>query len=435
MKVLHISFSDSQGGAAKAAHRIHRALLASGLSSRMWVAHSTSTDWTVSKVSSSFDLVLDLWRRLMARVLNSLAKVTPGIISSPAALNSRLVRQINESSADVVHLHWVHGEMLSVADIGSIKKPVIWTLHDMWAFSGSQHYAQDFRWVEGYTKGNRALSASGFDIDRWVWSRKRRKWGPMHVVTPSKWLATSVKGSELMREWPCTVIPNALDTDLWRPVDKAQSRQLLGLPKDAELIIFGAAGDDEDPRKGLDLLKAATLHIQERVNRNRDVHLVILGRLPPEHAENFGLRVHYLGKLSDELSLRCAYSAADVTVIPSRQDNLPNMGAESLSCGTPLVAFDTGGLSDLVHHRKSGYLSKAFEPESLADGMLWVLDQTRAGSSSVPEYSRQLAIESFSFAHVAAKYRASYQSALVARAEPNKPGRPRKSARSSFLPG
>jgi glycosyltransferase involved in cell wall biosynthesis len=281
----------------------------------------------------------------------------------------------------------------------------------MWAFCGAEHYTEEFRWREGYLANNRPEYESGFDLNRWTWSRKRKHWQrAMHIVTPSRWLANCVQQSALMRDWPVSVVPNCLDTDRWQPLDKNLARQLLGLPRDVPLLLFGAMGGGNDPRKGFDLLLKALTHLRGQI---QDLELVVFGQLRPKTPSDVGFPIHYTGHLHDDLSLRALYSAADALVIPSRQDNLPNTGVESLACGTPVVAFDVCGLPDIVEHQKTGYLATPFDTEDLARGIQWVIAD-RSLQQKLRQQSRAYAVEHFSNTTVAAKYKAVYENAVKA---------------------
>jgi len=299
------------------------------------------------------------------------------VIHSPAVVSSSWPERLNASDADVVHLHWVQGEMLSIADIARIRKPIVWTLHDMWAFCGAEHYTTDHRWCEGYRRDNRPAHESGFDLNRYCWLRKRKHWRrPLQIVCPSQWLADCVRASALMHEWPVAVVPNPIDTARWQPIDQPLARQLMGLPQDCHLLLFGAMGGGNDPRKGIDLL-LATLALLRSEPTLQNLQLVVFGQLAPQSPPQLGFPVHYIGHLHDDLSLRALYSAADVMVISSRQDNLPNTGLEAHACGTPVVAFNTGGLPDIVDDRVTGALAEPFEPASLAAAIRWVLEDSQ----------------------------------------------------------
>ena len=388
MKVVHVSHSDLSGGAAIAAYRIHRALRSPGVDSTMAVNQSTSGDWTVqgpNKVTQK----LTMLRPSVGYVFRQRLKTTNGAPHSVAVLPSSWPDKLNHSDVDIVNLHWVNGEMLSVADIGKLRKPVVWTLHDMWAFCGAEHYTNDHRWREGYWRHNRPVYEGGFDLNRWTWHRKRKHWRkPIQIVTPSQWLADCVRKSALMGDWPVTVIPYPIDANLWQPVDKGLARQLLHLPQHAPLLLFGASGGTADPRKGFDLLRAALDRLR---GENPGLELVVFGQGEPKQAPDLGFPVHYMGRLQDPLSLRVLYSAADAMVVPSRQEAFGQTASEAHACGTPVIAFKVGGLPDIVDHLKTGYLAAPFDIEDLARGVQWVLAEGDR-SKNLGEAARQKAL-------------------------------------------
>ena len=408
MKVFHLNFSDINGGAARAAYRIHHAVRAADVDSTMLVNVAESGDWTVAGPLSQFDRLMARIRPHAGTLPRALLRTGNPIIHSPAVVPSGWSRRLNRSDADVIHVHWVAGEMLSIRDIGRLKRPVVWTLHDMWAFCGAEHYTDDHRWREGYRRDNRPGYESGFDLNRWTWNRKRKNWRhSMHIVTPSTWLGDCVRQSALMRDWPVTVVPNPIDTHRWKPIDQALARSLLGLPADVPLLLFGAMGGGHDPRKGFDLLLDALAYL--RAERD-DLHLVVFGQLAPRQLPDLGFPIHYTGHLHDDLSLRVVYSAADLLVIPSRQDNLPNTGVEGHACGTPVVAFNTGGFPDIVDHLQTGFLAPAFDASELAKGIGWVLENSL--SANLRANARERAVSRFSYPVVGQQYLEVYRQAV-----------------------
>jgi glycosyltransferase involved in cell wall biosynthesis len=374
LKVAQLNYSDNNGGAARAAYRIHHALRNVGIDSQMLVSVAASGDWTVQGPISPWAKGIGRIRPQLVIPLRKLLRTGNPIIHSPALVPSRWPERLNASGAVVVHLHWVQGEMLSIADIGRIRKPVVWTLHDMWAFCGAEHYSTDHRWRDGYRSDNRPAHEGGFDLNRNTWHRKHKHWRqPMQIVCPSQWLADSVRASALMGAWPVAVVPNPIDTDRWQPMDQRLARQLLGLPQDCPLLLWGAMGGGNDPRKGIDLLLAALTQLRSELTLH-DLQLVVFGQHSPQSPPQLGFPVHYTGHFYDDLSLRALYSAADAMVIPSRQDNFPNTGLEAHACGTPVVAFNIGGMPDIVADRVTGALAEPFEPESLSGAIRWILD-------------------------------------------------------------
>lgn len=410
MKIIQVNYSDAEGGAARAAYRQHHALRSCGIDSVMFVNDARTGDATVCGPGSDFGK-LSAYLRAKASRLPSRVTIPKGrVLRSCAILPSPWLNRINDSDADLVNLHWVAAEMLSIADIGRLRKPLVWTLHDMWAFCGAEHVFETSRWQDGYLRENRPPEVTGFDLDRWVWQRKCACWKkPFQIVTPSSWLARCVGASRLMSEWPVEVIPNAIDTAQWAPFDKAMARKLLHLPPEVHLLLFGAFGGGDAPvYKGFDLLLQALRFLQDS---RHELEVVILGQLSPNRPHQTGLRTHYMGQLYDDVSLRLLYSAADVMVIPSRRDNLPNMGKESLCCGTPVVAFDTCGLPDIVEHQRTGYLAKAFDPEDLARGILWVLGD-RERYRQLQTSSRAKAVGTFDYPIIGKQYARLYGNIL-----------------------
>jgi len=376
MKVVHLNYSDSIGGAARAALRIHHAVRGAGIDSSLVVNRAAQGDPTVAGPATAPGRLLAKSRRILASPWRSLLKGSPGL-HSPACIPSRWARRLNASTANLVHLHWINCEMMSIADIGRLTKPVVWTLHDMWPFCGAEHYTDGHRYRKGYSAANRPSSESGFDLDRWTWRRKQRNWRrPFQIVTPSRWLAGCVEQSTLMGDWPVTVIPNPIDTAVWRPMDRLLARQMLNLPPDAPILLFGALGGDEDPRKGFDLLRGALQHLRGRV---AGLELVVFGQLAPTQEIPLGFPVRHTGYLHDDEKLRLLYSAADAVAVPSRLEAFGQTASEAHACGTPVVAFNTGGLADIVAHRQTGYLAEPFDIQDLASGIEWVLGDKQSG--------------------------------------------------------
>jgi len=405
MKVVHINNSDIFGGAARASYRIHRSLLDGGVNSRMWVNILNSDDWTVSGPKGKFRKAFALMRRHSSAPVLKLMKTQNSIMHSLSVLPSFWSKKINKSEIDIAHLHWIGAEMLSIADIGRIKKPIVWTLHDMWGFCGAEHVSWDERWREGYSCSNRPPGDKGFDLNRWTWNRKIKHWrNPLYIVTPSQWLAKCAQESVIMRDWPVTVIPNCLDTEVWQPVEKKLARELLGLPLDAPLIAFGSYGANAEFHKGFDLLVKALSHLKDF---NEVLELVVFGQSSPKNPLDLSFPVNFVGHLHDDVSLRLLYSAIDVLIVPSRCEAFGQTASEAQACGTPVAAFKIGGLSDIVKHQDTGYLAEPFDTEDLANGIKWILSHSE--SEKLCKASRQRAVNKFSYDVISSKYLSLYE--------------------------
>lgn len=337
-----------------------------------------------------------IWRRLQPRLAHQARRgfrtgnPTLHSIAWPSTgLGADLQQRHRPGQADLVHLHWLGDGTLSIEEIGRLPMPLVWTLHDQWSFCGAEHYtspplpgetgSSDRRFMAGYTPASRPAHEGGPDLNRRTWLRKCRAWRrPIHIVCPSQWLADCARRSTLMVDWPITVIPYPIDLNVWAPCDQVQARALLGLPTDRPLVLFGAMGGTTDPRKGADLLLEALQRLRSQVAGTplEQLELVVFGQSRPAQPPDLGFPIHYSGHLHDDLSLRLLYGAADVFVIPSRQDNLPNTGLEAHACGTPVVAFAAGGLVDIVDDRVTGALAEPFDPLSLAAAIHWVLEDS-----------------------------------------------------------
>jgi glycosyltransferase involved in cell wall biosynthesis len=406
MKVVHVNHSDIGGGAGRAAYRIHHALRLLGVDSRMYVVSASAGDWTVETMGGAWLSKIDMLRPFLGASVAKILRMGRKGRYLPAVIPSRWPKLLNNLNLDVIHLHWLAGEMMSVADIGQLRGPVVWTLHDMWAFDGTEHFTGDFRWRDGYSRQNRPANESGFDVNRWIWQRKQKHWRrPMHIVAPSRWLADCARESVIMRDWSASVIPNAIDTEVWRPIDKAFARNILGLPAECPLLLFSAFGGTEDPRKGFDLLKGALDQLRSKI---RGLELIVLGQSPPKKPLDLGFPIHFAGRLHDDVSLCLHYNAADAVVVPSRQESFSNVCAEAHACGTPAVVFNATALGNIVEHEVTGYLAKPFDTQDLAQGIIYVIaDADRRAMLSAQ--SRQAAVSKFSYPVVAEQYLQLYE--------------------------
>lgn len=375
MLPLIVSRQDLGGGAARAATRLGISLNDAGIQIRMLVSEKTS-DFSWVQGSNGYAATMAARGRAYAGSLfNRLQTCPEGEVRSFNYLPFGLGRTISSLPNDVVNLHWIGADTLSIEAIGRIAKPVVWTLHDMWAFAGAEHYAPDdpdARWRHSYSRESRGSSARGWDIDRQVWLRKRKAWQrPRHVVCPTRWLARCAGESSLMRTWPIHVIPNPLDLDIFRPWPKALARKMLGLPENVPLIGFGAMGGTRDPRKGWDLLRDALTLVRAA---GIGAEAVIFGQSRPSDVSEIPLPSHWTGVLSDEISIALLYNAVDIIVVPSRQDNLPQTATEPQACGCPVVAFDIAGLPDTIEDGATGLLARPFDIVDLAKAILTLVE-------------------------------------------------------------
>lgn len=389
-KILHVSAADGGGGAARAAFRVHQALRTveqeTGISSHMLVQKRTTLDSRVLAIKSGkIEEKKQRISQIVARAERRSLTTENRIIHSTARHSTRALSDIREFAPDAVVLHWLGNSSLSIEQVGRLSSgetPIFWMLHDTWAFCGAEHYPHketDRRFVEGYRADNRPKWESGLDINRRTWERKRRHWKrPIHIIAPSRWMAELAGMSALMADWPVDVVPYPMDLEWWGGLNREEIRSELGIDHDERVILFGAMGGEKDPRKGADLLREALILLSESQAAGAGKTPKIMTFGGSEGSERFGnFSIRSLGRLNDE-ELRRFYTAADVVVVPSRIDNLPQTAMEAIACGTPVVGFRTGGMSDIVVDAVTGRLVEPFSTSSLAGAIEWVLrDESR----------------------------------------------------------
>jgi glycosyltransferase involved in cell wall biosynthesis len=411
LKILHISYSDSNGGAARAAYRLNCAINEYGYDSKMYVIHKGCKDDKIVAITQN-SITLKVYNKFADRVINYRRKKwkTKNPITHTFGLRSKgLAKQINNSNADLINLHWISG-MLSIKDIKKIRKPIIWTFHDMWAFCGGEHYIleQEERFKIGYLINNQDRFEDGPDLNRKAWFRKQKEWKnkSFTVVCPSRWLSECARQSILFGNEDIYKIPYSLDLEnIWKPMQKEASRKALRLSLKKKIILTGTNWNNNNPYKGIDLLRETIRRIVK--TRKNYIELIIYGP-KPSSCEVWPCKVHWLGSVNDDRILVQANSAADIVVIPSRRDNFPNTALEAQACGRPVVAFRIGGLKDIVIHRKTGWLAKPFEVEDMASGICWILEDEKR-CEEISKKSREKAVKRFSPAVVAEQYINVYQ--------------------------
>lgn len=377
MKVLHLSTSDLDGGAARAAYRLHQGLKSLDVTSQMLVRAKSSIDKTVIQESSLLTKLGPPSSSLPLKFYPNRSRTR----FSPQWFPDALSQKVKQLDPDIVHLHWICNGFLQIETLAKLQKPLVWTLHDMWPFTGGCHYAENCdRYTHSCGSCPQLKSDKNGDLSRWIWRRKNQGWKDINltIVSPSHWLANCAASSSLFKNLRVEVIPHGLDLDKYKPIEKPLARKLLNLPLDKQLVLFGASpGTIGDPRKGFQLLQPALQKLIQLEWKDK-IELVVFGGSKPEKPLDLGFKIHYLGQFQDDISLALVYSAANVMVVPSIQEAFGQTASEALVCGTPVVTFNATGLKDIVAHQKNGYLAQPFEVDDLARGITWVLeDQDR----------------------------------------------------------
>lgn len=403
ISVLHVNKSDAAGGAAIAANRLHDGLVADGVESRFLVGTAETIREQVKSISPHW-LDSQLYRFTYKEGLNNINFVSTFKLSKHSFFQA----------ADVINFHNLHAGYFNYLALPSLtkRKPAVLTLHDMWSFTG--HCAYSFecdRWQTGcgqcpdlttyppVTKDNTHLT---WQLKKWVYQRAN-----LQIVTLSSWLTAQVRQS-ILAHLPIHQIPNGIDTDIYRPLDIAASRSKLGISLRKQVLMC-AAINLQEKRKGSDLLVAALNKLPASVREK--TALVVLGNSGGKMAELIEMEVVELGFIQDDRKKAIAYSAADLFVFPSTADNLPLVLQESMACGTPTVAFDVGGVPDLVRPGVTGYLAAPRDIEAFCDGIKQLLENAPL-RADIAENCRQITLQEYSIELQVSRYRKLYETAL-----------------------
>lgn len=422
MKPLILSANDQGGGAGIAATRLHLGLREQGIASQMLVQRNMSGSPLIHRTESAAGKVFGLIQPRLDRAPVKWFGPAADLFH-PQWVPALWQKKPTSLTPDLINLHWVCDGFLSIEAIGRIDCPVVWTLHDMWPMTGGCHYTGD---CEKYTSRCGSCPAldshRDHDLSRWVWRRKQRAWhGKQFVIaTPSRWLAECARRSSLFSNLRIEVIPNGIDLQRFKPIDKRLARQILNLPSDPLIVLFGAMSGSR--RKGAHHLRAALPLLTEM---GLNVELAVFGNRQQQQ-ELASFKTHFLGHLSDEITLCLSYAAADVFVASSEQDNLPNTMTEAMACGTPCVAFDIGGMADIIDSGMNGYLARPFEAHDLARGIASVISDAPSRLAYAAK-AREKAVHGFDIKTMATRYTQLFEDIL----DQANPGNQRQPSRRS----
>ena len=415
MRVLIVNTSERTGGAAVAASRLMEALNNNGVKAKMLVRDKETDRLTVAAVpGQKWMQFYFLWERFV--VWLRLYFNRKHLFEVDIANCGADVTQLPEfQEADVVHLHWINQGMLSLKGIRKILntgKPVVWTMHDIWPATAICHLTLDCRNFETQCAHCRLLPGSGStnDLSTQIWKRKQQMLNDRQItfVTCSQWLAGEAQKSALLKGQRVVSIPNPIDTHIYTPKDKQQARQRVGLPTEGRIILF-ASQRVTNRNKGMGyLLEACRLLAEQYPEKKEDITVAILGGHAEEIEGQLPFRTCPLGYVNDEQRIVDIYNAADVFVLPSLSENLPNTIMEAMACGVPSVGFRIGGIPEEIDHQQNGYVADYCSSEDLARGIWWTLYE--ADHEAVRKACLQKVAHNYSQQSVANHYLEVYES-------------------------
>ncbi|CAK8711722.1 Glycosyltransferase [Candidatus Electronema halotolerans] len=411
-RILHIVGGELNGGAARGAYWLHLGLKRLGVDSKILTnSFDTLGDKDVITVADSTKnkIKVKFYSHLDALPV-SLYRNRKEIIFSTGFAGGNIFNTDILKDIDIVHLHWINAGFVNIKYLSCIKKPIVWTMRDMWPMTGGCHYTMGCNsYSSNCGQCPQLGSKLSFDISSLIIARKKKYFPKtIKLVGISSWLSECAQQSSLFHEFDIQTISNNIDTTQFFPVDKIVARNILGIPQDVKVILAGAT-NLENFYKGFDKFLAAITYLP-----NDKIHVVFLGTLSQGALKKINFPCTNLGYLHDTVSLRIAYSAADVFVAPSIMDAFGKTLAEAMSCGTPTVCFDATGPKDIVDHKQNGFRAKPFDPKDLAYGIQWLLHQDEQQYRKISDNAKEKVKKYFDNYVIAKRYKKLYSSILEA---------------------
>jgi glycosyltransferase involved in cell wall biosynthesis len=414
MKILHASTYERAGGASIAARHLHLGLLASGVDSHIAVLEKQDETPNVQLVGGKISrrIIRPIMLRFEEKVLHTIYNLPKHpAVTSYSFMPSLHYKQLNIIQKDILHLHWITGGFLSPYTLHCLHAPIVWSMCDSWPFTGGCHFQSTGcqRYKVRCGRCPELCSDTEYDISRLHWIMKRKAVMGIKpvMIAKSREYVELAASSAMLQGIRIEHIPNCIDANIFKPLPKAMARDALGLPKESVIVLFGAVYAVDDHRKGFDLLCEAITRLT--TDKQRNFLSIVFGASHTKNILPFSTR--FLGRLHDEAALALAYSAADIFVCPSRQDNLPNTVLEALACGTPVVAFSVGGIPDMIEHGVNGYLARPQDVEDLAAGIAFLLDDAEL-RQRMGAMSREKIIREYAIPVIARRYIALYEDVL-----------------------
>jgi glycosyltransferase involved in cell wall biosynthesis len=413
-RILHLSSFDAESGAARGSVWLTEALRHRGVESAMVVGRKRGDDPEISPLPGTVAPVASVLRMKLDQLPLARYRRTAESFWTVGWVPWHTDRLMRDFAPDIVHLHWVGAGFVPIQALKQFGCPVVWTMRDMWSFTGGCHYTAGCRrYEEACGACPQLRSDDEGDLSRAVWKRKRKHWQgvDLWLVAISDWLADCTRSSSLLSSFPVEVIPNGLDLSRFQPADKETARLAWNFPLDREILVYGAMHATQDPRKGyrelveaIDRLKAA--------GRADKLMLAVFGAPKGTELPSLGIEGRNVGYLDDDRQLSLLYAAADVAVVPSIQEAFGKTVIEAMACGTPVVAFDSGGPKNIIDHRHDGYLADSYSTDDLAAGITWCLGQVKAGVD-LGRRARAKVKAKFDIDVVAASYERLYRRILA----------------------
>lgn len=418
MRVLIVNTSERNGGAAVAANRLMEALNNHGVKAKMLVRDKQSDSLTVVGLQGKWwQQWCFLWERLV--IFCHLHFSRKHLFELDIANTGTDITRLPEfREADIIHLHWINQGLLSLGVIRKILnsgKPVVWTMHDIWPATAICHLTLGCNKFKTGCHHCKYLPGNGStrDLSAKIWRRKQHLLDGQSItfVACSRWLEAEAKMSALLNGQKVTNIPNSIDISIYKVGNRSEARQRLGLPTDKQVILF-VSQRVTNLNKGMEyLIEACNQLVSQHPEMKETTAVAILGGHAEDVVAELPFEAYPLGYVSEEYRIADVYRAANVFVLPSLSENLPNTIMESMACGIPCVGFKVGGIPEEIDHLKNGYVAAYRNAEDLARGIRWILceaDYDSLSAAAVKKVNRCYSQQS-----VALKYTEIYNEAIA----------------------
>lgn len=361
MKILHINYSDIKGGAAIASNQLHNNLINNGINSKILVLDKNLTDLNIIGPNNNFEILINNLRIKLARFFrrNFLISKNQETFSFNI-FNTNLLSKINNFDCDIIHLHWIGNEMISISQIKKINKPIVWSFHDMWPITSGYHYTEDLNFL------NLDSKEMNF-FDKYLLKKKINNLNfKMNILCYSQWMYELVKKSKIFKTSKIIKIPYGIDLNFWKKKDTYLAKKKLGLNTKEKVLLFGSTSGT-NTRKGFQYLVEAINKL-----KNKDFTLIIAGN-KPSIIKKLNCDYIFYNNVDEPEKRRLIFAATDLTIMPSTLENFGLFALEAAACGVPSVIFEGTGTNDLIDHKLNGYVAKKENVEDLIRGIKWCL--------------------------------------------------------------
>ncbi len=405
MKVLHLNYHDIEGGAAIAMNRLHELLKKNNINSKILVFSKKKNSEDIILAPNQIKKFTNLIKNKISFNLTKFQKIYNKSTHSLNIFNSGIQSSIEKLKPDILHMHWINNEFISIKEIGKINIPIVWTFYDMWPFCGAEHYTFEKRYINGYENFNKPIENNGVDLNKIIWEQKKKFWknNKFQIVGISNWLSSEISKSKLFKNNKIYTIPPPIDFSKWQDINKINARKTLGLNHNKKYFLFGAANGIKDKRKGFDII--ADIY-KTNFKNNKEIEFIFFGDNDKKILNNLDMPVNSFGHINydnyEKLSL--LYSAANLTLLPSKLEAFGQIGLESLACKTPVISFKGTGPEHMIEHKKNGYLANYLNKNDFLNGINWYLNLSSNQIEILNNNSREIVKKKFQEKIIFEKY-------------------------------